>query len=123
MTAFLVDESLPRVVTRELRAAGHDVTDVRDAGLRGAPDDSVFARALLERRILISGDVDFANTLRFPPGTHGGIVVLRLPNDWVPAARAERALRALGDVLSDLEQGALVIVDAKRVRLLRPTTR
>jgi predicted nuclease of predicted toxin-antitoxin system len=117
----LVDESLPRAVTRKLLAAGHDALDVRDAGLRGAPDDAVFARALSDRRIVISGDVDFANTLHFPTGSHAGIVVLRLPNDWSPAARAARALAAVADVLSDLAGGALVIVDPVRVRLLRPT--
>lgn len=122
MAAFLVDESLPRIVTRELLAAGHDATDVRDVGLRGAPDDQVFARARSEKRIVISGDVDFANTLRFPPGSHAGIVVLRLPNDWPPAARSQRALLAIADVLPELAAGALVIVDPKRVRLLRPTT-
>lgn len=121
MAAFVVDESLPRIVTRELPAAGHDATDVRDVGLRGAPDDHVFARALSEQRIVISGDVDFANTLRFPPGSHVGIVVLRLPNDWSPDARARRALLAIADVLPELAEGALAVVDPKRVRLLRPT--
>jgi len=105
---------------RHPRAAGHDVSDVRDAGLRGAPDEEVFARACSEGRILISGDVDFANTLRFRPGSHVGIVVLRLPNDWAPAARAERALLAIADILPELGHGALAVVDSRRVRLLRP---
>lgn len=109
-----VSPSLPRTVTRALLAAGHDALDVRDVGLRGAPDDEVFARAVLEKRILISGDVDFANTLRFPPGSHAGIVVLRLPNDWEPATRAARAMVAVADVLSDLAEGALVVVDPTR---------
>lgn len=123
VAAFLVEESLLRAVTRELQTAGHDVTDVRDVGLRGAPDENVFALACSEERILISGDVDFANTLRFPPGSHAGIVVLRLPNEWSPAARANRALLALADVIPELAQGALVIADPKRVRLLRAPTR
>jgi predicted nuclease of predicted toxin-antitoxin system len=123
VAAFLIDESLPRVVTRELLAAGHDVSDVRDVGLRGAPDEKVFDRAQTENRILVSGDVDFANTLRFLPGSHVGIVVLRLPNDWAPASRANRALQALTDILPELAQGALAIVDPKRVRLLRAPAR
>jgi hypothetical protein len=31
---FLIDESLPRAVTRELVAAGHDAVDARDVGLQ-----------------------------------------------------------------------------------------
>jgi len=69
VASFLIDESLPRAVGRALHAAGHDVVDARDVGLRGAADDRVLARAVSERRILMSGDVDFANALRFPPGS------------------------------------------------------
>jgi predicted nuclease of predicted toxin-antitoxin system len=117
--AFLVDESLPRAVTRALLAEGHDALDARDVGLRGATDDVVFAHALHAARILISGDVDFANTLRFPPGSHAGIIVLRLPNGWSPAARALRAVNIIAEVLQYLAEGALVIVDASRIRVLQ----
>ena len=50
MVAFLVDESLPCAVTRALVAAGHDVVDVRDVGLRGASDDAIAARHERPRR-------------------------------------------------------------------------
>jgi predicted nuclease of predicted toxin-antitoxin system len=117
--AFLVDESLPRAVTRALLAEGHDALDARDVGLRGATDDDVFAHALNGARILISGDVDFANTLRFPPGSHAGIIVLRLPNGWSPSARALRAVTIIAEVLQYLAEGSLVIVDASRIRVLQ----
>ena len=80
MAAFLVDESLPRAVTRALVAAGHDVADVRDIGLRGAPDDAIAVHARATHQIVVSGDLDFSNALRFPPGSHPGIVVARLPD-------------------------------------------
>jgi len=40
--------------------------------------------------MVVAGDVDFANTLRFPPGSHPGILVLRLPNDDIRARIARR---------------------------------
>jgi uncharacterized protein (DUF433 family) len=46
---ILVDESLPRAASPTLTAAGHDVEDVRDVGLRGRPDAGVTARARAER--------------------------------------------------------------------------
>jgi predicted nuclease of predicted toxin-antitoxin system len=115
---FLIDESLPRAVGRALAAQGHDVLDARDAGLRGAPDEAVFDRAVAERRVIVAGDLDFANTLRFRPGSHAGIVVLRLPSDWGPSARATRAASAVTEVLAFLDAGALVIADPSRVRIL-----
>jgi predicted nuclease of predicted toxin-antitoxin system len=116
---FLIDESLPRSVTTALAAAAHDVQDARDCGLRGAPDGSVHARAIAEGRVLVSGDTDFANTLRFRPGTHPGIVVLRVPNGWSPTDRARRLAEALDDSLLATIGGTTVIVEPTRVRVLR----
>jgi predicted nuclease of predicted toxin-antitoxin system len=45
MLRLLVDEDLPRTLAPALRDASHDALDVRDAGLRGASDAIVFARA------------------------------------------------------------------------------
>ncbi len=119
MAAFLVDESLPRAVTRALVAAGHDVVDVRDVGLRGAPDDAIAARAQETSSIVVSGDLDFSNALRFPPpGTHPGIVVARLPDVIPPADMAARIVAAIAAVGADLE-GAITIVEATRVPYLR----
>jgi predicted nuclease of predicted toxin-antitoxin system len=121
VACFLIDESLPRAIGRALVAAGHDVTDVRDVGLRGASDDEVMARAISEARAVVAGDTDFANTLRFPLGSHAGIVVLRLPNEWDPTTRATRAAAAITEALQTQIAGVLIIVDPARIRVLGPT--
>lgn len=98
MAASLVDESLPRAVTRALVAAGHDVVDVRDVGLRGATDDAIAARARETSSIVVSGDLDFSNALRFPTGTHPGIMA-----DLVLARRrTSSAVELAGAVLAFL---------------------
>ncbi len=90
---------------------------MRDVGLRGRPDAEVFACAQRESRVLLSGDLGFANILHFPPGSHHGIVVARQPNE-VPVvevnASLAHALRDLGE--RDL-RGSLVIVERNRMRL------
>lgn len=116
MPAFLVDESLPRAVTRALVAAGHDVVDVRDVGLRGTTDDAIAAHAKAELRIVVSGDLDFSNALRFPAGTHPGIVVALLPDVLSPEDRAALITAAIADVGTDLE-GAITIIEPTRVRV------
>lgn len=116
MAAFLVDESLPRAVTRALVAAGHDVVDVRDVGLRGATDDAIAARARETSSIVVSGDLDFSNALRFPPGTHPGIIVARLPDVISPADMAARIVAAIAAVAADL-RGAITIVEPTRIRV------
>ena len=116
MASFLVDESLPRAVTRALVAASHDVVDVRDIGLRGAADETIATHARTAARIVVSGDLDFSNALRFRPGTHPGIIVARLPDAISPdeaAALIVKAITALGAELN----GAITIVEPTRVRV------
>jgi hypothetical protein len=71
--------------------------------------------------VFISGDTDFANTLRFRLGTHAGIVVLRVPSGWSPAERTRRPERALDHTLLATIAGATAIVEPARVRVLRPS--
>jgi predicted nuclease of predicted toxin-antitoxin system len=80
VAGYLVDEDLPRSVTRELGSAGVGIVDVRDVGLRGRPDGEVLAYAVREARAVITADVEFGNILRFPLGEHAGILVARFPN-------------------------------------------
>jgi predicted nuclease of predicted toxin-antitoxin system len=120
MASFVVDENLPRLLTERLREAGHDALRVRDAGLGGAPDLEVFEFARSRNAILMSGDLDFADMLAFPLGTHSGIVVLRIPSEVDYRTVADRVLEVVaGDLLSSLD-GSLAIVDMTSVRIRRP---
>jgi predicted nuclease of predicted toxin-antitoxin system len=89
MGRFLVDEDMPRSSAVVLRQAGHIVEDVRDVGLRGHSDREVFAYAQAQKAVFITADKGFANILRFPPGSHAGIIVVRVPNEF-PAQRVIR---------------------------------
>lgn len=93
--------------------------DVRDAGLRGRPDAEVFSFARAEGRVLVSGDLGFANVLEYPPGAHAGIVVARLPNT-MPVDSVISVLEEAVTELGDDAAGCLVIVEEGRVRLRRP---
>ena len=57
---LLLDEMYPPVVAEQLRARGHDVVSVHDAGYRrleGAPDEEVHTAALDEGRVLVTENV------------------------------------------------------------------
>ena len=79
MWALPVDEDMPRSTVVMLRQAGHTAEDVRDVGLRGHNDDDVFAYAQATQAILVTADKGFANVLSYPPGTHAGLIVVRVP--------------------------------------------
>jgi len=119
----LVDEDLPRSLARFLSSAGIDAVDVRDAGLRSASDDAIFARCQAERRTLLTGGLGFANVLRFPLGGHFGIVVARYPDAVSTQSLNEALVRALERVPDTEIVGALVIVEPGRTRMLRRAAR
>ncbi|MGH2461665.1 MAG: DUF5615 family PIN-like protein [Chloroflexota bacterium] len=121
MAAFLVDEDMPRSTAPAPRQAGYLAEDVRDVGLRGHSDRDVFAYAQAHGQILVTADKGFANIVSFPPGTHAGLVVLRVPNE-LPTSHVNRELlRALADLTGEELTGLLVIVEVGRTRLHRPS--
>ena len=119
MAGFLIDEDLPRSLSREMRAAGFDAVDVRDVGLRGRPDEEVLEHAVREHRAVVTADVGFGNILRFPLGEHGGIIVIRFPNE-VPIRDLNREVLAAISWLGDDDMaGNVVTVLPGRIRIRR----
>jgi len=118
---FLVDEDMPRSTAEVLRQAEHEAEDARDVGLRGHSDQEVFDHAQVQGAILVTADKDFANILRFPLGSHAGIIVVRVP-DRLPTQRVnEELLQALERLKQQKLTGALVIVEVGRIRIRRPS--
>ena len=67
----------------------------------------------------MSGDLGFANILRYPLGSHRGIVIVRSPNE-MPAAQVTQSLVAALRQPSEEEiRGNLVVISPGRVRLRR----
>lgn len=120
MWSFLVDEDLPRSTAVALRQAGHAAEDVRDVGLRGRSDADVFAQAQTTGAILVTADLGFANLLRFPLGTHAGLIVVRVPNELSSRQLNQTLLGALQDLAGEDLSGSLVIIETGRIRIRRP---
>jgi len=73
-----LDENLPLQIAVELRARLHDVQTVWEEGLSGHADLDIWEGAQREGRVLITQDLDFSDARKFVPGTHHGIVLIRL---------------------------------------------
>lgn len=72
-----LDENLPDSAIALLTSAGHDVDTARARGLRGANDLAVRSCATADHRLLLTSTADLV-VLAYPPGTHGGMVAIRL---------------------------------------------
>jgi len=116
---FLVDEDMPRSTARTLREAGYVADDARDVGLRGRTDQEVFAYAQANGAILVSADKGFANLFVFPPATHAGIVVVRVPDTLPTATVNQELLRALSNLAGTDLAHTLVVIEPGRARIRR----
>jgi predicted nuclease of predicted toxin-antitoxin system len=73
-----LDENIPETAAPGLIALGHNVDTVVIEGLTGRPDADVWAATQQAARFLITQDLDFSDIRKFTPGTHRGLLLLRL---------------------------------------------
>ena len=73
-----LDENMPLRLARALGDCGHQVDTTVEEGLKGQADERVWKAAQDAGRFLITQDLDFSDTRRFAPGTHHGILLVRL---------------------------------------------
>jgi hypothetical protein len=66
---FKIDENLPREVADNLRAFNHDAMTVADQGLKGGPDSEISKVCRNEGRVLVTLDLDFADTRTYRMAT------------------------------------------------------
>ena len=99
-----------------LAALGFDVQTVLGEGLGGHSDADVWAAAQAERRLLVTQDLDFSDARRYAPGTHAGVLLVRLPDHeqwrvsdfvvgWLTAPEAQHW------------SGCFVVATAARIRV------
>ena len=113
-----LDENLPERLVGVLSVHGHDVHTVPDENLSGRPDADIWQAACVEGRFLITQDLDFSDSRRFAPGTHAGLLLLRLRE---PGAQALAA--AVAAVAGEIDgwQGCFVVATENKLRVKRPT--
>jgi len=114
---FKLDENVDVRVEVALSGAGHDVATVVGQALGGAVDPVIARTVAAEERILITLDRGFADLRSYPPGTHPGIVVLRLRRQSLTSVTAALELLAAYEGLADIAGCTVIVTDAAiRVR-------
>ena len=68
----------PAAFRRPGRQLGYDIDTIIQENLTGSTDEQVWQAAQQSGRFLITQDLDFSDIRRFAPGTHGGLLVMRL---------------------------------------------
>jgi predicted nuclease of predicted toxin-antitoxin system len=118
---FLLDENISPLVAGILSEGGYDAVHARDIGLLKATDEAVLARAVAEDRVIVSGDTDFGRLLFEAEGRRPSLILFRREDDRRAIRQAGLILSNLDQVRDDLEAGAIVVIEAHRVRVRRLT--
>ena len=112
MARLYADEQYPHPVVELLRALGHDILTVQEAGKANQriSDSDVLAFATREQRAVITANrKDFIRLHQIQPD-HGGIIVCTNDRDW--SALANRIHAAIT---------AEKYLQGKLIRIVRPT--
>jgi predicted nuclease of predicted toxin-antitoxin system len=114
-----LDENLPSLLAPRLAAMSHDVHTVVEEGIAGKPDPVVWQAAQSEARFFITQDMDFSNAQRLVPGTHYGVLLIRLrAPSWRAVVERVAGLFAQEDVTHWAK--CFVVATESKVRVRRP---
>ena len=116
---FLLDQNLSTRLAELLTAAGHDVIHTSQLGLSRADDLTVLDRAAAESRVLVSADTDFGVLLAQGHRRQPSLILLRRERPRRPQAQATLLLGHLDRLATDLDEGAVVVLEEARVRIRR----
>lgn len=114
-----LDENLPARLVARLGHLGHDVDTVPEERLAGRDDATVWRATQTAGRFFITQDLDFADQRRYAPGTHRGLLLVRLASP----GRASLTARIAGLFeTEDIEAwtGCVVVATDTKVRIKRP---
>jgi predicted nuclease of predicted toxin-antitoxin system len=114
-----LDENLPTLLVFPLRALGHDVHTVADEDLAGTNDRRIWEAAQNEKRFWVTQDMDFSDLRRFEPGTHAGILLVRIDSPKFEILTA-RVIQIFQSEPVDDWAGCFVVASDTKVRVIRP---
>jgi predicted nuclease of predicted toxin-antitoxin system len=116
-----LDENLPVRLAGALEKLGHDTDTIPEEGLAGRSDLQVWEAAQEAGRFLITQDLDFSDTRRYTPGTHHGILLVRL-RDPGRNALLKRVHGLFRTEAVENWKRCFVVVTDRKLRIRNPNT-
>ena len=114
-----LDENLPDRLVAVLTGLGHNVDTVRTEQLTGRADPDVWSAAQAAQRFPITQDLDFSDIRRYTPGSHAGLLLVRLSRPGRKALFARVSTVFQTEKVEDWT-GCLVVATEQKIRIRRP---
>jgi predicted nuclease of predicted toxin-antitoxin system len=117
-----LDENLPVRLATALKDLGHNVHTLHDESLLGHSDAEIWKATQKESRFLITQDLDFSDVRHFEPGSHHGILLVRLRS-----ANRRNLIERIGELFQKENvsewSGCFVVATDRKIRVLKPRNR
>ncbi len=116
---FIANMGISPLTVAYLRKHGHQAEHLHEQGLDRLPDPEILARARDQSAILLTSDLDFGDLLAASNAALPSVVIFRLKPPMSPDKVNLYLDKVLREYTADLERGAVLSVDEKRVRVRR----
>lgn len=113
---LLLDQGLPLSAARLLRDAGIDAIHVGEINLSAAEDGEIIQRAREENRVVVTLDADFHTLLALDEAVSPSVIRIRIERLRAQAL-TELLLRTISECEEELQQGAAVTIETRRIRI------
>ncbi|MDA2922267.1 DUF5615 family PIN-like protein [Patescibacteria group bacterium AH-259-L07] len=120
MLKFLLNANISHETADFLNSLGYDAKTVAQFNLRRADDSAIVTKAIKEKRIIITFDLDFGEIFYFLAKKNLGVIILKLRDQTVESVN--KTLRWLLEtkILEKKKfKNALIIVEERRIRVRR----
>jgi predicted nuclease of predicted toxin-antitoxin system len=114
-----LDENLPDSLIADLSKLQHDVDSAVIENLSGYCDADVFNAAQAAGRFFITQDLDFSDIRSFKPGSHFGLLLLRLNNPSIFDLK-QRLVEVFSTENVEAWSRSFVVVTDSKVRVRQP---
>jgi predicted nuclease of predicted toxin-antitoxin system len=115
---FLVDAGVSPKTVDFLKQLGHEAVHVRTLGLARAADAELIQLARTDSRVVVTFDLDFGDILALGVLDKPSVIICRLADERADSVNRHLAT-VLAERLSELESGALILVEDARYRVRR----
>ena len=113
---FLADECVFVTTIRLLRGKGYKINSASEEKLLGISNGVLLKKAKVQKKILVTNDLDFSNILLYPLGSHSGIIILKITKKTEAQVHSV-FLKLLEEISLPSIYGSLVVIDKNRYRV------
>ncbi|MBD2385349.1 DUF5615 family PIN-like protein [Cylindrospermum sp. FACHB-282] len=115
---LLLDQGLPLSAAALLCEAGIDTIHVGEIALSAADDTEILQKAQEDQRVVVTLDADFHALLALAEAISPSVIRIRIEKLRAQAL-TELLLTVISECEKDLELGAVVTVEPRRIRMRR----